>query len=100
LQKGKKKLDVNSIFGENCMILKNLGKQPYRGPAIEGKKAMYSQYIPALNSSSDDSISSSISSSTKFSSILTSSSSVSPSYIYNKPFMLNLNSTKILHQFC
>jgi hypothetical protein len=42
LQKEKKKLDVNSIFGENCMILKNfpLGKQPYTGPAIEGKKAL------------------------------------------------------------
>jgi hypothetical protein len=23
LQKGKKKLDVNTILGENCMILKN-----------------------------------------------------------------------------
>jgi hypothetical protein len=34
LQKGKKKLNVNSIFGENCMILKkfSLGKQPYTGP--------------------------------------------------------------------
>jgi hypothetical protein len=34
LQKGKKKLDVNLIFGENCMILKkfSLGKQPYTGP--------------------------------------------------------------------
>jgi hypothetical protein len=34
LQKGKKKLDVNSIFGENCMILKNfsLWKQLYTGP--------------------------------------------------------------------
>jgi hypothetical protein len=31
LQKGKEKLDVNSILGENCTILKNfsLGKQPY-----------------------------------------------------------------------
>jgi hypothetical protein len=34
LQKGKKKLDVNSIFGEICMILKkfSLGKQPYTVP--------------------------------------------------------------------
>jgi hypothetical protein len=34
LQKGKKKLDVNSISGENCMILQkfSLGKQPFAGP--------------------------------------------------------------------
>jgi hypothetical protein len=34
LQKGKKKLDVNSIFGENCMILKNfsLEKQTCNSP--------------------------------------------------------------------
>jgi hypothetical protein len=41
LQKGKKKLDVNSIFGENCTILKtfSLGKQPYNGPCFRrGKK--------------------------------------------------------------
>jgi hypothetical protein len=38
LQKGKKKLNVNSIFGENCMILKkfSLGKQPYTGPCYTG----------------------------------------------------------------
>jgi hypothetical protein len=38
LQKGKKKLYVNSIFGENCMILKkfSLGKQPYTGPCNRG----------------------------------------------------------------
>jgi hypothetical protein len=40
LQKGKTKLYVNSIYEENCMILKNfsLGKQPYKAPAIEGKE--------------------------------------------------------------
>jgi hypothetical protein len=40
LQKGKKKLDVNSIFGENCMILKNflMGKQPYTGPCYRREK--------------------------------------------------------------
>jgi hypothetical protein len=34
IRKGRKKLDVNSIFGENFMILKkfSLGKQPYTGP--------------------------------------------------------------------
>jgi hypothetical protein len=33
LQKGKKKLYVNSISGENCIILKkfSLEKQPYTG---------------------------------------------------------------------
>jgi hypothetical protein len=42
LQKGKKKLDVNSIFWENCMILKNfsLGKQPNNGPCYRRKKAL------------------------------------------------------------
>jgi hypothetical protein len=42
LQKGKKKLDVNSIFGENYMILKKfyLGiSSPIPAPVIEGKKA-------------------------------------------------------------
>jgi hypothetical protein len=41
LQKGKKKLDVNAIFWENCMILKNfsLGKQPYNGPCYRRKKS-------------------------------------------------------------
>jgi hypothetical protein len=40
LQKGKKKLNVNSILGENCMILKNfsLGKQPFTGPYYRWKK--------------------------------------------------------------
>jgi hypothetical protein len=40
LQKGKKKLDVTSISGENCMILKkfSLGKQPYTGPCYRRKK--------------------------------------------------------------
>jgi hypothetical protein len=42
LKKEKKKLDVNSIFGENCMILKNfsLGKQPYYGHYYRRKKAL------------------------------------------------------------
>jgi hypothetical protein len=41
LQKGKKKLDVNSIFGENCINLKNfsLGKQPFTGPCNRRKKS-------------------------------------------------------------
>jgi hypothetical protein len=40
LQKGKKKLGVNSVFGENCMILNkfSLGKQPYTGPCYREKK--------------------------------------------------------------
>jgi hypothetical protein len=40
LQKGEKKLDENSIFWENCMILKNLslGKQPYNGPCYRRKR--------------------------------------------------------------
>jgi hypothetical protein len=38
LQNGKKKLDVNSIFGENCMIFGEavIG----HSSAIEGKKAL------------------------------------------------------------
>jgi hypothetical protein len=42
LQTGKKKLDVNLIFGENCMILKNFsfGKQPYNGPCYRRQKAL------------------------------------------------------------
>jgi hypothetical protein len=41
LQKGKKKLDVNYILWENCMILKNffLGKQSYNGPCYRKKKS-------------------------------------------------------------
>jgi hypothetical protein len=40
LQKRKKKLYVNSIFGENCMILMSfsLRKQPYNSPCYRRKR--------------------------------------------------------------
>jgi hypothetical protein len=44
LQKGKKKLEVKSIYGKNCMIFLRIslrGSSPVTAPAIEGgKKAM------------------------------------------------------------
>jgi hypothetical protein len=46
LQKGKRKLDVNSIFGENSIILKklSLGKQPYYNPCYRRKKSPVSKF--------------------------------------------------------
>jgi hypothetical protein len=45
--KGKEKLDVNSIFWENCMILENfsLGKKPYTGSCYRRKKKPHIQML-------------------------------------------------------
>jgi hypothetical protein len=51
LQKGKNKIDVNSIFGENCMISKDfsLGKQPYNGPCYRKEKSPVNTRFFGLN---------------------------------------------------
>jgi hypothetical protein len=43
LQKGMKKLDINSYLGENCMILKyfSSGKQRYNSPCYRRKKKLW-----------------------------------------------------------